>query len=111
MILMPIAQMQAAVEMLAQPIVARLQTLAAAGQQASHTIPYLTPTLPPTPTLTLLCLISQPPPTHTDSTSRLGEQHDVGGGSEHVHYGATTLSRKRASCLTEHTLQASVASE
>ena len=30
----------------------------------------------------------------------------MGGSSEHVHYGATTLPRMRASCLPEHTLQA-----
>ena len=50
-----------------------------------------------------ICL---PCSTHTDSTSRLGDQHDVSWGSEHVHYGAPSLSRKRASCLTEHILQA-----
>ena len=30
----------------------------------------------------------------------------MGGSSEHVHYGATTLPLMRASCLPEHTLQA-----
>ena len=36
----------------------------------------------------------------------MDEQHGVGGSSEHVHYGATTLPLMRTSCLPEHTLQA-----
>ena len=36
----------------------------------------------------------------------MDEQQGVGGSSEHVHYGATTLPLMRTSCLPEHTLQA-----